>query len=543
MTLFPQAIGPIPEATLRVAKQINRKGTLAMRLRDEFATMYTDADFVDLFPVRGQPAFSPWRLTLVTLLQFVDGLTDRQAAEAVQQRIDWKYALGLELTDPGFDFSILSEFRGRLLTHQATQRLLEKQLQVCLDRGWITPKGNVRIDSTHVVANVRQLHQIETVLESVHLALEELVDHAPEWLESWMPLDWERTYGPYSLSRRLPKSKTQREAFAKQMGQDIEWLWKQLAHAPKGMDQLPKVRLLRTIWQQNYEQKGGVSHWRDGPKKKGSWASMIVSPNDPDARISRKGDTKWVGYKGHLVESCEPGQAHLVLHVETTNATVPDQDMLVFLHQRLIEKGFHPEKSFVDSGYVTLNTLVTSDEQQIHVVGPMGINHSWQSQQEQGYGAEHFVVDWQARQAQCPQGKTSVGWSDRKEDQSVLIRFSQTDCRQCPMHAACTRAKARVLTLPNQERFERMQQQREISKEEEFKRAYRTRAGVEGTIGQAVHLGFRVSRYRRQPKVEQQHIFVAVALNMMRMDRFGRGVARAQTRQSRVTRLRQAKGA
>lgn len=538
MTLFPQAIGPIPEATEQLAKRINKKGTLAMRLRDEFATLYSDADFEDLFPIRGQPAFSPWRLALVTLLQFVDGLTDRQAAEAAQQRIDWKYALGLELSDPGFDFSILSEFRSRLLSHQGTQRLLDKQVQLCLDRGWITSKSQVRIDSTHVVANVRQLHQVETVLESLHLALEALAEQAPEWLESWMPLEWERTYGPYSLSRRLPKSKTQRATFVKQMGQDIQLLWEQLSRAPQGLDQVPELLMLKTVWQQNYEHKDGTIKWRDGPKK-GGWSDMIVSPSDPDARISRKGETKWVGYKGHLVESCEPEEIHLVLHVETTKATEPDQELLSRLHQRLLDKGFHPRRSFVDSGYVTLQGLLESDQQQIPVVGPMGMNASWQSQQQQGYGAEDFVVDWHARQARCPQGKVSTGWSDRPQEQSVLIRFSRTDCRPCPVHALCSRARVRVLTLPDQPRYERMQRQREQSHQEDFKQAYRVRSGVEATVGQAVHLGFRFSRYRRQPKVEQQQQFVAVALNLLRMDRFARGEPRAKTRQSRLARLRQ----
>ncbi len=84
-------------------------------MRDELGTFYEDADFADLFPNRGQPAFSPWRLALITVMQFAEGLSDRQAAEAVRSRIDWKYALSLELEDSGFDFSILSEFRQRLL--------------------------------------------------------------------------------------------------------------------------------------------------------------------------------------------------------------------------------------------------------------------------------------------------------------------------------------------------------------------------------------------------------------------------------------------
>lgn len=97
-------LGDIPEDTRRVAQAAFPKGSLAMRIRDELGAVYLDDQFSDLFPGRGQPAESPALLALVVVLQFAEGLTDRQAAEAVRGRIDWKYALGLELTDPGFDF-------------------------------------------------------------------------------------------------------------------------------------------------------------------------------------------------------------------------------------------------------------------------------------------------------------------------------------------------------------------------------------------------------------------------------------------------------
>ena len=115
MSLRPDDEHPIPEATRRVARAAFPKGTLAMRLADQLGAIYRDEQFAALFPVRGQPALSPARLALVTVLQFVEGLSDRQAADAVRGRIDWKYALGLELTDPGFDHTVLSEFRLRLV--------------------------------------------------------------------------------------------------------------------------------------------------------------------------------------------------------------------------------------------------------------------------------------------------------------------------------------------------------------------------------------------------------------------------------------------
>ena len=125
--MFPQAIGPITAGTARIARAANPKGTLAMWLRDELGAIYIDEEFADLYPERGQPALSPWRLAVVTLLQYVEDLTDRQAAEAVRERIDWKYLLGLELSDPGCDASVLSEFQQRLIAQGAEDRLLDKE--------------------------------------------------------------------------------------------------------------------------------------------------------------------------------------------------------------------------------------------------------------------------------------------------------------------------------------------------------------------------------------------------------------------------------
>ena len=119
MSLRPRPISPVPEETARVARAAFPKGNPYLTLRDALGTLFQDDDFAALFPLEGQPGLPPWRLALVTIIQFRENLADRQAAEAVRARIDWKYLLGLELTDPAFDFSVLSEFRDRLLAGSA----------------------------------------------------------------------------------------------------------------------------------------------------------------------------------------------------------------------------------------------------------------------------------------------------------------------------------------------------------------------------------------------------------------------------------------
>ena len=163
MSLHPSAIPPVPEETRHVAQAAFPKGNRYLQMRDVFGTIYTDEVFADLYPRHGQPAEAPWRLALVTVFQFQEGLSDRQAAEAVRARIDWKYALSLELTDAGFDASVLSEFRSRLVAHGASERLLGELLTQFKARGLLTARGKQRTDSTHVLGAVRLLNRLELV--------------------------------------------------------------------------------------------------------------------------------------------------------------------------------------------------------------------------------------------------------------------------------------------------------------------------------------------------------------------------------------------
>ena len=183
MSLQPRPVSPIPDDTLRVAQAAFPHGAVVTRLRDEFADLCCDEDFAALYPRRGQPELAPWRLALVTVLQFLEHLSDRQAADAVRSRIDWKYALGLHLDDPGFHSSVLTEFRSRLLVGHAEYLLFDKMLAHFKARGLIRPRGRQRTDSTHVLGAVRDLRLLELVTETMRAALNELATLTmPEWL-------------------------------------------------------------------------------------------------------------------------------------------------------------------------------------------------------------------------------------------------------------------------------------------------------------------------------------------------------------------------
>jgi transposase len=240
VSLKPRPIPDVPELTARVARAAFPKGNPYLRLRDDLGTVFRDGDFADLYPRRGQPGLPPWKLALVTVMQFAEDLSDRRAADAVRGRIDWKYALGLELDDPGFDFSVLSESRGRLTAGGAERRLLDEMLVACKDRGLLKARARQRTDSTHVLAATRDLNRLELVGETLRAALNALAGVAPGWLRRQAPPEWFDRYAARVEETRLPKGQEARYGLPVAAGQ---------------------IRSLRADASQNPQKKRAVLPW------------------------------------------------------------------------------------------------------------------------------------------------------------------------------------------------------------------------------------------------------------------------------------------
>ena len=250
MSLQPRPIERVPEETARIAHAAFLKGNVYMQMRDVLGAMYDDANFAHLFAARGRPAEAPWRLALVTVMQFAEALSDRQAAEAVRGRIDWKYALGLELTDPGFDFSVLCEFRTRLVHGSAEHLLLDTLLAACRARGYLKPRGRQRTDSTHVLGALRVLSRLECVAETLRQALNALATVDPAWLGAHTPPDWYERYGRRIEEYRLPTGQQAREEYTETVDMDGARLLDALrtSTAPAVLHSLPEVEILRKTW-------------------------------------------------------------------------------------------------------------------------------------------------------------------------------------------------------------------------------------------------------------------------------------------------------
>lgn len=248
MSVQPRPWPEIPEQTVAVARAAFPKGTLAMRVRDELPGLFVDEQFVSAFGVRGKPGISPGQLALVTVLQFVENLTDRQTADAVRGRIDWKYALGLELTDPGFDHTVLTGFRQRLINHGLEEIVLDILLTRLSELGVVKAGGRQRTDSTHVLAAVRSVNRLEFLAETLRAALEALAIAAPDWLAPRVDAEWVARYHARADSYRLPKGDDKRTAMVVQVGSDgFDLLGAVHADdAPPWLREVPAVVVLRS---------------------------------------------------------------------------------------------------------------------------------------------------------------------------------------------------------------------------------------------------------------------------------------------------------
>jgi transposase len=534
----------VPEDTARVAQAAFSHGNPYLQLRDELGTIFHDTDFADLYPRRGQPAFTPWRLALITVLQFREDLSDRAAAEAVRARIDWKYLLGLELTDSGFDASVLCEFRSRLLDGGVEGLLLERLLDRCKSVGLLTARGRQRTDSTHVLARVRATNRLGCATEALRQTLNHLAVVAPEWLRDHSSPDWVERYGRRTDESRFPSAAEERQVYADQLGEDGHALLAALSDfgTPSWLGEIPAVETLRRVWVQQFVVDAGRVRWRTEADGVPPARLFISSPYDVEARLGKKSTTTWIGYKVHLTETCEDEAPHLIVHVATTPAPVADGEVTPAVHEDLRDAELLPGKHIVDTAYVDAKLRVDSRrEYGVDLIGPTRPDYKWQSQAGEGFAASNFAIDWDREQATCPEGRTSLSWTpavDRGHNAVIKIKFSAKDCGACPARARCTKAKRRSITVRPRDQYEALQVARSQEASPEYRAEYNRRAGIEGTISQGVRAcGLRRSRYVGETKTHLQHVATAAAINVVRITDWLAERPREATRRSAFTRL------
>ena len=538
MSLRAPIVYCLPDDTAEVARAAFPRGNTYLRVFDALGPIYSNPQFAALFPKDGQPAIAPAQLALATIFQFAEGLSGRQAADAVRARIDWKYALCLPLTDPGFDASVLSEFRDRLVVGEAETLLFEALLTVLKDAELVKPRSRQRTDSTHVLAAIHVLNRLELVGEALRHALNTLAGVVPGWLSAWVPPAWFERYSRRFDEYRLPDALAERVALAEQIGTDGRQLLAAIFASDEHawLAQVPAVETLRRVWVQQFC-AGEPVRWRDAKDLPPS-AVTISSPYDPEARYSKKRETTWTGYKVHITETCDDDMPSIVTDVDTTVATTVDHAVTAAVQTQLAARGLTPREHLADTSYVTADHLVSSrTEHDCTLLGPIHEDYSWQARAGEGFGAAQFAVDWEREHAICPQGRASRIWKPKRDSAGhdiINIRFDYADCRDCPARQRCVSSdRERALAIRPQPLYEALHDARRRQHTPEFRAQYHARAGIEDIFSQGVGLGdLRRTRYRGVAKTRLQHIFIATALNVLRVAAWLAERPRAHTRTS-----------
>jgi IS5 family transposase len=578
---------PDPQIAAAVAAMYGARKTerpLAVLIRERLGQWLADEQFAAAFGIRGKPGWSPSRLALVTVLQEAENLTDRLAADAVRARIDRKYLLGLRLDDPGFDHSVLAEFRGRVAGAGLEQVVLDALLARLAASGLVKAGGKQRTDSTHVVAAVAALNRLELAGESVRAALEALAAAHPAWLEQRICVpDWTRRYGTPMTSWRPPASQARRDELAIAYAKDGYALLAAVydSAAPGWLRELPAVDVLRRVLLQNYTRtltgngREVIRRREKEPEGDGlpPGHARIASPYDLDARWGVKREQFWLGYKLHITETCDDappcscrpaaaagqaargpngharehdkGCAHLVFpnlitHVATTDATVTDNQVTGAVHDELAGKNLAPGRHYTDSGYLSAALVVSELARHgIALIGPLLGDTSAQARAGHGYARADFTVDYDTRTVTCPQGKTAANWTPCAQHgkDAIVATFSASDCGPCPARGLCTTGKRRQLSLPPRDLAEAQASVRAAENTIPFQADYARRAGVEGTMHQATSHGARRARYRGLPKTRLDHMYMACALNLLRLQAYWTGTPLDRQRTSHLARL------
>lgn len=530
LSLRPRSGEQVPSLTAQIARASNPGGTTAIWVRDRLDGLWCDEDFADWYPRDGRPGLSPAQLATVCVLQFLLGLSDRQAAEAVRCRIDFKYAMAMELDDPGFHHSVLADFRDRLAEDGRADRLLDLALARLTEAGLVRERTTQRTDSTHVLAAVRDLTRLELVTEAVRAALEEVAGMSPHLLDELVDEEWGRRYGrPVRLGKNPTKPTTRILA----TGNDAVRLLEHLYQHGAGRTSGPRVQGLRQIMVQNYHRdQAGRLRWRTAEKEGGPGlppsSRAVVSPYDTSARYARHGHIiSWKGFAAHLTETCAPDGPNVITDVATTAATTHDSQVLPGIHTRLARRGLLPAEHLVDAGYTSLPHLEQATrEHQVTVSGPLRSNPTRQHRQNEGFARDDFHIDYDRQQVTCPQGQVSAGWHGPYPTSSptaaplIVARFTKSQCRPCPARTQCTSTadSARTVGFPPRELRDLQLRVRAEQQTPEWKTRYAVRSGVEGTVNEFAHgHGMRRCRYRGQGKAHIQHVLTAIAVNIERL--------------------------
>jgi len=513
MSLQWQLSREIPEDTASIGRAILKSENTYRQIGERFDELFpTETLFASMYETTGRGAISPLLLALVTVFQMLERLPDRVAAEYVIGRLDWKYALHLPLTYTGFHFTDLYHFRERLLEHGKERWVFDQFLTQLKTLGLIKPRGQMRTDSTHLLAIVQRLSQLELITETLRVALRAVSTLAAAWVEQAIPPAFRDTYAERQSEFGLKDTQVQPRLV--QAGKDGFWFLAQVEQsAPSAARQLPEVETLRTVLEQQFPSGEG----QPPTPKRPTGRDIVESPHEPEARYGIKRGKGWLGYKTQVTETCDAEQPHFVVDVEVTSALANDSPELPNIQTRLQERDLLPSEQYVDQGYMSGDHMVASANLGINLMGKLLDD----TQGPAGFRQADFQINEATQQALCPAEQTSTVWGERRtppeRPPAIQIRFDGSACQVCAFFGKCTTSvHGRSLTLHPYRAI--LQARRAEMQSESFREKLHVRSGIEGTVSELVRRhGFRCGRYRGQSKLRLQAYFTAMAVDLKRL--------------------------
>jgi transposase len=470
----------------------------------------------------GRPPIDPVRMLAAAILQFLERLPDRQAAQAMQYDTRWRLALHLHEGQCACDPSSLSIFRDRLLSGKKERLAFDAVLQLLVDKGWVAKRSKQRIDSTHVCGLLARMSRLERARETIRLVLI-AVEREGELPEHWAPM-WE-TYLESKIDVRIGTETLKAKSLqaAGDMETILTWALEQGDH----WTQAESIRVLKRVFEENYEtdESGQKQQRRAQP------AGAVHNPHEPQAQWSSKSTTKdkeWVGYKTQVAETVqdEPRERgeptrNFIAAIVTQEAIASDKAGLVEVLAQESSFGLEPPSvTYVDGAYVSAQALKDHHDEGRELMGPAPASPD----RGKVFTVEAFEVNVAEKSAVCPAGEANTQCSRLEEGKTgkVSYRFEWNGklCGSCPRRDECVSPSQSHRTLVVGEHHSLLQSRRKEMNTEAYKKEMHRRNGIEGTQSELVRAyGLRKARYRGLAKVRLQNYLIGTACNLSRLFR------------------------
>ena len=466
---------------------------------------FDDAQFADMYEEGGRYPIPPSLLASMTILQYVFKASDRVAVDNTVMRRDWRIALGRKDDWDGFDASVLCNFRRRLIENDMQRTIFDKVLEQLAELGLLSGRRRLRVDATHLLADVATLSRADMIQEAIRVVVCDLYKNYPELHER---PDFVRLHDQYGEEVWLGRDRGDDQRLA-DLGRDGYQLLDLCACVRNPLAKtVERKDVLAQILQENF-----VLDQDDKPQPVPADErppDRIVTPHEPDVRVGKKRDELWTGDKVHIVETADKGQENFIVDVVTTDPRVEDSRVTEAVAQRAAFRLPAALILLADGGYASAENTKLARAAGLDLVSPPRPNN-----RRGQIPASEFEFDFHRKVVRCPAGRDSSYWHVRGRELS--IQFSKQDCAACGLRPQCTTNK-RGRGLGVSKDYEQLLLDRRRAQQPEFARLYRLRAPVEATISELVHrCGLRRSRYRTAPRRALHAVMAATALNVRRL--------------------------